>query len=400
MTSTFVSMHRRSPLLVVTLVAVLLTAIVCTSALAGADSQPSSPAVERSANAAPRANLAAARVRLKLEASGLVDPIAIAWRAGDPRMYVAEQGGHVRIVDHGRVTGTSLTLAVSHGNEQGLLGLSFAHDGSKMYVNYTDVNGDSRVVEYTMNGARAVSPRQLLFQPQPYANHNGGQVTLAADNLLYIGFGDGGSGGDPQGNAQNKNTWLGKILRIDPRPRSGGAYRIPPGNPFRGVAGARPEVWMYGLRNPWRFSLDRLTGDVWIGDVGQKNFEEINYALKGRSGLNFGWNRREGAHPYNGGTQPPGARNPLVERTHATGDCAIVGGYVYRGTVIGALRGAYLYGDFCTGQVRAVVQTSGTVKQHKSLGLHVPQMSTFAQGPKGELRVVSHNGNIYLIVPV
>ena len=250
-----------------------------------------------------------------------------------------------------------------------------------------------------MNGTLAVAPRQLIFQDQPFANHNGGQVTLAADNMLYIGLGDGGSGGDPQGNAQNRNTFLGKILRIDPRPLNGSPYRIPADNPFRGQAGVKQAIWMYGLRNPWRFSLDRATVDIWIGDVGQEHFEEIDYARAGHAGINFGWNLREGLHPYQGGARPPGAHDPLFERSHAGGDCAIVGGYVYRGTVIGALRGAYLYGDFCTGEIRGAVQSSGTVTQRRDLGLNVPQMSSFAQGPKGELRVISHNGNIYLIVP-
>ena len=397
MPGTVVSMQRRGLLPVVA----LMIAFGGVSASAATGSANRSAELDRaSVVAKPRANLAAAHVRLKLEASGFTDPVAIAWRAGDPRMYVAEQNGHVRIVDHGHITGTALTLAVSTGGEQGLLGLTFAHDGTKMYVDYTDPAGDTHVVEYTMNGTQAISPRQLLFQAQPFDNHNGGQVTLAADNLLYIGFGDGGSGGDPQGNGQNRNTFLGKILRIDPRPLNGSPYRIPAGNPFRGQTGVKQAILMYGLRNPWRFSLDRATGDMWIGDVGQEHFEEVDYARNGHVGINFGWNLREGLHAYNGGAQPSGAHNPLFERSHASGDCAIVGGYVYRGTVIGALRGAYLYGDFCTGEIRAAVQSNGTVTQRADLGLNVAQMSTFAQGPKGELRAVSHNGNIYLIVPV
>jgi glucose/arabinose dehydrogenase len=389
-------MNRRLLLSLVALVALVVT-VAGLSTAAGAGSAHTDTSGR--AVAAPKANLPAARVRLRLEASGLTDPIAIAWRAGDSsrRMYVAEQDGHVRIVDNGRIAGTALTLTVSHGSEQGLLGLTFSHDGKKMYVDYTDPAGDTHVVEYTMSGAQAVSPRQLLFQDQPFDNHNGGQVTLAADNMLYIGFGDGGSGGDPQGNAQNRNTFLGKILRIDPRPLNGSPYRIPPGNPFVGQAGVKQAIWMYGLRNPWRFSLDRATGDMWIGDVGQEHFEEIDYTRHDRAGINFGWNLREGAHPYNGGTAPPGAHGPLLERSHATGDCAIVGGYVYRGTVIGALRGAYVYGDFCTGKLFAAVQSNGTVTQRRDLGLNVPQLSTFAQGPKGELHAASHGGNIYVI---
>jgi glucose/arabinose dehydrogenase len=371
----------------------LLLVVALVFALAGFSSSAAGVIV------APRTNLDSVRVRLAREVSGLTDPIAIAWRAGDTRMYIAEQIGRVRIVDHGRIVGTALSLSVSHGSEQGLLGLTFSRDGKKMYVDFTDPAGDTHVEEFTMNGPRAQSPRQLLIQNQPFPNHNGGQVTIGTDNLLYIGLGDGGSGGDPQDNAQNLDTWLGKILRIDPRPLNGQPYRIPTANPFRGMAGRKPEILMYGLRNPWRFSLDRATGDMWIGDVGQEQYEEIDYAGHGHVGINYGWNLREGLHAYQGGAQPVGGRNPVLERSHASGDCAIVGGYVYRGSVIPSLRGAYLYGDFCTGEIRGAVQTNGAITQRRDLGMNVPQMSTFAEGPKGELRAVSHNGNVYVVVP-
>src|SRR5262249_54370968 len=161
-------------------------------------------------------------------------------------------------------------VEVSGAREQGLLGIAFSRDGSKLYANYTDPDGDSHVAEWTMRGDAPIpgSRRQLLFQKQPFDNHNGGEVAIGPDNMLYIGFGDGGSGGDPFGNAQNLSTWLGKILRIDPRPHGRAPYGIPKGNPFAGQVGRRAEIWMYGLRNPWRFSFDRLTNDQWIGDVG------------------------------------------------------------------------------------------------------------------------------------
>jgi glucose/arabinose dehydrogenase len=238
----------------------------------------------------------------------------------------------------------------------------------------------------------------VLLQPHPtFTNHNGGEVMIGRDNLLYIGFGDGGGAGDPFNNAQNLKTLAGKIVRIDPRPTATAAYRIPPANPFATRVGVRHEILMYGLRNPWRFSLDRANNDMWIGDVGQDLYEEIDYALAGHRGINYGWNKREGFHPYNGGAQPPGAHNPLLERPHSAGDCAIVGGYVYRLNLIPNLTGAYLYGDFCTGEIRAMVQVSGTVTQSRDLGLNVSQLTSFGEGPYGGLYAASRGGTIYSI---
>jgi glucose/arabinose dehydrogenase len=391
-------MQLRRSFAAAALAATVLGSAMSASALAGASAGASSAAPNVAA-AAPRATLATAHVRLVAEESGLSDPVAIAWRAGDPRMYVAEQSGHVRVVSNGRVVGTALTLHVAHGNEQGLLGLAFSLDGKRMYIDYTDVDGNTRVVALTMHGGHAVSPRRLLYLHQPFANHNGGEVAVGPGGMLYIGFGDGGGGGDPHGNAQNLNTWLGKILRIDPRLRDGLPYHIPPDNPFNGVPGARREIWMYGLRNPWRFSVDRRLHDMWIGDVGQAAYEEIDYARAHLAGLNWGWNLREGFHPYNGGAQPANGRDPILERAHTLGDCAIVGGYVYRGALMPALRGAYLFGDFCTGELRAIVQTNGTVTQSRDLALDVPQLTSFAEGPHGELRALSRSGTIYVLAP-
>ncbi|MCU1353078.1 MAG: glucose/sorbosone dehydrogenase-like protein [Acidimicrobiales bacterium] len=337
--------------------------------------------------------------KLVTYATGLVAPVAITWRHGDPRMYVAEQGGHVRVVYQGHVVATSLTLTVSTGAEQGLLGIAFSADGTKMYVDYTDANGDTRVDEYTMQTYKAVvsSRRQLLFQKQPYVNHNGGQVVVGPDGMLYVSFGDGGGAGDPQGNGQKLTTLLGKIVRIDPRPRGYSSYQIPPDNPFagRGFA-ARGEIWMYGLRNPWRFTFDRTTGDMWIGDVGQNKYEEVDYAPAGTKGQNWGWNQREGFHSYRG-AQPADGRDPLFERAHTDGDCSVTGGYVYRGRAIPALTGAYVWGDFCAGNITAVVQQGGVVTQTADLGLHVSQLDTFGESPSGELVVASRAGTIYLI---
>jgi glucose/arabinose dehydrogenase len=351
--------------------------------------------------ATPHANLAAARVRLQLVARGLNSPVALAWRAGDAtRIYVAEQSGTVRIVSKGRIAATALRLTVSNDNERGLLGIAFSRDGKKLYVDHTDPTGDIRIAEYTMKGtiANAATRRLLLVIPhREFSNHNGGGLVVGPDNMLYIGVGDGGGGGDTLHNAQNTNSLLGKILRIDPRAQGKAQYRIPTGNPFRGKAGHRGEIWMYGLRNPWRFSFDSKTHDMWIGDVGQSAFEEVDLARAGVGGVNWGWNLREGFHPYNGGAKPVGARDPIFERSHDGGDCAIIGGYVYRGKPIAPLVGAYVFGDECTGVVRALVQSGGHVVQSAGLGLNVSELTTFGQGPTGGIFAVSRGGSIYVL---
>jgi glucose/arabinose dehydrogenase len=250
----------------------------------------------------------------------------------------------------------------------------------------------------TQNGvANTATRRQLMFIDQPFANHNGGKIFMGTDNLLYLAFGDGGGAGDPNGKGQNLNSRLGKILRIDPRPLGTAPYRIPPGNPFVGQAPKRPEIWMYGLRNPWQFSIDRGTGDMWIGDVGQNAFEEVDYAPAGQqAGVNWGWNRYEGFADYDTDTVTPSTPSPpLLVRSHGEGDCSITGGHVYRGSTIPLLQGAYVYADYCTGKLRAVVQQNGAVTQSRLFGVNVSGITTFGQGPGGELYPTLHNGTIY-----
>ena len=314
-------------------------------------------------------------------------------------MYVAEQGGTVRVVDDGHVVGPAvLQVAVSHGDEQGLLGLTFSPDGSTLYVDYTDPRGDSHIVEYTMRGrvANIASRRELIFQQQPFANHNGGDLVTGPDGLLYITFGDGGNAGDPFANAQNLDVLLGKILRLDPHEHGAAPYTIPADNPFAARSGVRGEIWMYGLRNPWRFSFDRANGNVWIGDVGQNLYEEIDYSPAGQTGINWGWSAREGLHPYEGGgsSSAPGARDPIIETSHRDGNCAIVGGYVYRGKAIPDLNGVYLYGDDCTGTITGASERNGKIVEQRGLGLTVEALTTFAEDPNGELYAVARGGSI------
>jgi glucose/arabinose dehydrogenase len=245
--------------------------------------------------------------------------------------------------------------------------------------------------------ADPASRRELLFQEDPFANHNGGQVTFGPDGMLYITLGDGGGGGDPLGSGQNPNTLFGKILRIDPRPAGGSPYSIPSDNPFVGRADARAETWMWGLRNPWRFSFDRETGDVWIGDVGQNAYEEIDFAPAGEGGINWGWNAREGFEAFNG-ERPEGARDPILVTSHGDGNCSITGGYVYRGRAIPDLVGAYVYGDFCVGDLLAAKQRAGALVEERALGVRVESLTTFGVDPAGELYAVSRGGTIYRLV--
>jgi glucose/arabinose dehydrogenase len=384
------------------LLALVVTVAACSSGQGTssrpAAAPPTSPAPTTSSSTASTTapDLAAVRLAFRPVASGLSSPVDVAWRAHDSRMYVAEQPGRVRIVGaSGRPRPTPvLSLSVSHGNEQGLLGLVFSLDGTKLYVDYTDPKGDSHVDEYTMRGDVAVpsTRREMLFQRQPFPNHNGGEVAIGPDGMLYTGFGDGGGGGDPSGNGQNLKTWLGKILRVDPTASGPSPYTVPADNPFVSKAGARPEIWMFGLRNPWRFSFDRANGDVWIGDVGQNLYEEVDYAKSGERGINWGWNAREGFHRYKD-VPAPGARDPIVETTHADGNCAIVGGYVYRGSAIPLLRGAYLCGDNCNPPLVGVVARDGKVVQSRTVG-RLEQLTTFGEDASGELYALSGNGTI------
>jgi glucose/arabinose dehydrogenase len=358
----------------------------------------------RVAQAATRAQFEAARVRLAKVAT-LEQPVAMAVRPGDDNaLYVAEQVGRVRAIRGGRLDPTAvvdISGEVTSGGEQGLLGLAFSPDGRYLYLAYTDQDGNHQVSELTMGGRQADpgSERSLLHFEDPFPNHNGGQLAFGPDRRLYIAFGDGGSGGDPLGNGQSLDTLFGKILRIDPRPSGGRPYVIPSDNPFVGRDDARGEIWDYGLRNPWRFSFDAATGDLWIGDVGQNSFEEIDHEPAGEGGRNYGWNRREGLHPYDGGDRPDGAVDPVIEYGRAGGACTVIGGFVYRGQRIRGLRGAYLYGDYCAGWVRAARVSDGRVTTERDLGLSIPSLSSFGADSKGELYAMSLTGDVYRMAP-
>jgi glucose/arabinose dehydrogenase len=343
-----------------------------------------------------------AAIGLRTVARGFAAPVFVT-HAGDGsgRLFVVEQAGRIKIVRDGSVLPTpflDIVGRVSCCGERGLLGLAFApgfgRTSASFFLDYTDLNGDTVIAEGTAgDGGKAdtASPgsvHTLLHIGQPFANHNGGMLAFGPDGDLYVGMGDGGSGGDPQGNGQRLDTLLGKILRIDVS-SSPGSYVVPSTNPFVGTAGAKPEIWSYGMRNPWRFSFDRATGDLWIGDVGQGAWEEVDVARAadgGGRGLNFGWNRMEGAHCFapSSGCDRTGLTLPFVEYGHGAGDCAIIGGYVYRGKAIPGLQGTYLYGDECSGTIRSVA-AAGPAGQKQAIALATSRaISSFGEDEAGE----------------
>jgi glucose/arabinose dehydrogenase len=335
----------------------------------------------------------------------LAEPVDVGTRAGDTALYVAERGGTLRkIVDNALVAQpvVDISARTRAGGERGFLGFAFAPDGTRLYVNYTDLDGNSNVDEFAVASDGSVDPasrRRVLFQTQPYANHNGGDLVFGPDGLLYIGFGDGGSGGDPQNNAQNLGIWLGKMLRIDPRASGDQPYTVPGDNPFVGTAGALPEIWSYGLRNPWRYSFDPANGDLWIGDVGQNAYEEIDWQAASSGvgkGVNFGWRRREGTHDYNTSTDAPGAVDPIFDYSHADG-CSVTGGVVYRGAAVPSLVGTYVFGDYCHTGLWGL-RLRGSVLERFDLGTDVSSLASFGAGPDGEIYVCSLGGALYRIV--
>ncbi|RIK30696.1 MAG: glucose dehydrogenase [Anaerolineae bacterium] len=312
------------------------------------------------------------------------------------RLWIVEKLGHIHLVQNGqRVKEPFINLedrVNDSSNEMGVLGLAlhpnFAQNGY-FYVNYTGARGDTFISRFTANGDSADPNSEviLLRVEQPYPNHNGGTLNFGPDGYLYAGLGDGGSGGDPEGNGQSLDTLLGKILRIDVD--SAQPYAVPPDNPFG------DEIWAYGLRNPWRMSFDSLTGDLYIGDVGQGDWEEIDFSPAGSpGGENFGWDHREGAHDFEGGG-PAGMIDPIAEYNHNEGGCSVTGGYVYRGAMP-EWSGIYLYGDYCTGQVWGLIRSGGAWQNQLLFGTDF-RITSFGQDANGEVYIIDDNGGVYLL---
>ncbi|HEU0303565.1 MAG TPA: PQQ-dependent sugar dehydrogenase [Gaiellaceae bacterium] len=321
-------------------------------------------------------------------AGGFQAPVYITATRSEPsRLYVVEQEGRVRVLEKGRIRAEPFldirSRVGADSSEQGLLSIAFHPAYAKnrrFYVNYTDLRGHTRVVEFRSNGRRARlgTARRILFVPQPYANHNGGGLQFGPDGKLYVGMGDGGSGGDPDNNGQNPKALLAKLLRTNP-------------------LSVRWEIAGFGLRNPWRFSFDRKTGDLYIGDVGQNAREEIDFRQRGAPPANYGWARFEGSRTFDSSVEldPP---SPLVSPIHDYGHgegCSVTGGYVYRGRAVPGAVGRYFFGDYCSGNVWSLRVEDGKATGVRREPFQVSGLSSFGEGVTGELYLVSHEGAIY-----
>ncbi|WP_328498028.1 PQQ-dependent sugar dehydrogenase [Streptomyces sp. NBC_00414] len=317
-------------------------------------------------------------------------------------VWIAERAGTVRVLGRHGLGEPVLDISAetTTDGERGLLGIAFDKKFAHFYISFTNLEGTSTVDEFAVRNGR-IQPstrRTVLTQTQPYSNHNGGDIKFGPDGYLYIAFGDGGAGGDPHGNGQKLDTLLGKIVRIDPR----GAvpYAIPRDNPFVGDPNAKGEIWAYGLRNPWRFSFDKGTGDLLIGDVGQSDWEEIDRAsASSKGGENYGWSQMEGTHPFRGGTEPANHVPPIHEYDRTGLGCSVTGGYVYRGNAIPGLRGQYLFSDYCDGTIRALRTKNGEVTEVSDLGVNGGEVVSFVQGGNGELYVLAIGGRVSRIDP-
>jgi glucose/arabinose dehydrogenase len=347
------------------------------------------------------------------EVASADSPTAIVTRPTTDALYVVERPGTIREM---AVSGSGADREYSVADEplldisddvvtdveRGLLDAEFSPDGSVLFVHYSLApDGNTQIDAYDMSGdgVDTSSRREILSVEQPYANHNGGEIEFGPDGYLYIGLGDGGDAGDPEGNGQDTEALLGKILRIDPLNASGGdAYAIPSDNPFADGSGGAPEVWLYGVRNPWRFSFDPETDDLWIGDVGQNEWEEIDLlpaADGGGNGANLGWNGMEATHEFEGGDEPDGAVAPVYEYSHDDGACSVTGGVVYRGTAIPGLGGAYLFADYCQGVLRAIRVADGGVADERVFDdASAGEIVSFGEDAAHDVYVVSLDGTI------
>ena len=366
---------------------------------------PATSSTSPTTTQAPSPSGAASAPAITLEpiVDGLDNPVDVAWRPTEPgSQFVVEQTGRIRIVRDGKLLKRpflDISDLVTAGGEQGLLGLAFlptAVDG-RFFVYYTALDGQQTVASYDTDGndadrADPATARIWLTMPDQFANHNGGSLVFGPDGFLYIGTGDGGGGGDPLDSGRHLDTLLAKVLRIDVSGEpsgSGPAYRIPPDNPFVDTSGARPEIWLTGLRNPWRIHFDRANGDLWIADVGQGSWEEIDVVRAGQKGLDFGWNILEGAHCFRGATpcDKTGLTMPVAEYDHDVG-CSVSGGAVYRGSALPALAGWYVLSDYCSGTfwaVNAATASSDDTVAPSQVATSDYSISGIAEGASGEL---------------
>jgi glucose/arabinose dehydrogenase len=371
-----------------------------------AQAEPTPPASAEATPATQAQPGLAPGIRLEPLATGFESPL-YATHAGDDsgRIFVVEKRGTIRIVrDGARVERPFLDITDrvgSDASERGLLSVAFHpeyRENGRLFVNYTDKNGDTVIARFQTtaepDAADAASEQVLLKIEQPAANHNGGLVKFGPDGFLYIGMGDGGRAGDPWGNAQNPDALLGKMLRIDVD--NGDPYAIPADNPFRS-GGGRPEIWATGLRNPWRFSFDRADGRLFIADVGQNEFEEVNVQPASAAGLNYGWNVTEGQECYQQrGCDTATFAMPVAQYSHSEG-CSVTGGYVYRGAAFPALAGTYIFGDYCSGRIWTLREAGGSWQHDEALQAGF-QVASFGEDQAGELYVTGiDDGTLYRV---
>lgn len=385
-----------------------VAALLILALIAGCAGGSRPPAAQGPVDAkAPTAGAAWPQIALEKVVGGLKDPLSLV-HAGDGsgRLYAVEQPGRIRIMEGGEFLPEPFLdvtdRVLSNGMEQGLLGLAFDPNyrtNAIFYLHYSGKPDGHTVVARYRRAAKnplqgdAGSEEILLTVPQPYANHNGGALLFGPDGYLYLALGDGGSRGDPGNRAQDIEALLGKILRIDVS--ESGPYRIPDSNPFVGKPG-RDEIWAYGLRNPWRITFDRETGDLWIADVGQNEIEEINFQpAASQGGENYGWNLFEGTQRYSKGNPPPVVA-PVAQYTHAEGGCSVTGGYLYRGSEVPGLQSIYLYADFCSGKVWGLKRAAEGAQTALLLDTEA-SVTAFGEDEQGELYLVDRKGSIYRV---
>jgi glucose/arabinose dehydrogenase len=385
-------------------IAIVVSATSCSASNSGGTGHSTGAQTGNSAEAGLRKSRPGVRL---IKVGSFQQPVYLTSSPGDPhRLFVVERQGRVRVLLDGRkLAAPFLDISGkvgSGGEEQGLLSIAFAPDYPRsglLYIYYTDHTGNIHVAQLRRsagdpNTADPGSARTVLvIDHHLYTNHDGGQLQFGPEGDLYVGVGDGGSEDDPAGNGQNLNTLLGKLLRI--APKSGGGYSIPSDNPFVGRPGARPEIWAYGLRNPWRFSFDRLTEALVIGDVGQNQQEEVDFAPRGTgAGANYGWSVFEGDRRNKAGSAPHAVR-PVLVAEHSDGYCALIGGYVVRDRALASLYGRYLYGDLCQPKIQAAKLRPGHASDNRGIGLSVKDLASFGEDGSGHIYVVSLDGPVY-----
>ena len=367
------------------------------------------PTAGQTSASQPSASQSSNDVRLAVEqvASGLDQPVYLTAPAGDPRLFIVEQPGRIRIVENGALLGKpflDIANKVRSGGEQGLLSVAFHPQyraNGFLVVNYTDNKGDTRIERYTVSADKnIVDPRSaklILGVDQRYSNHQGGLNLFGPDGMLYIGMGDGGSQGDPHGNGQSRSVLLGKLLRINVD--RGDPYLIPAANPYA-KGGGRGEIWALGLRNPWRFAFDRFSGLLYIADVGQDGYEEVNVVPMPNAGVNYGWNLMEGPSCYrSSGCNQAGLQLPALSYSHENSACSIIGGFVYRGEKIPEIKGQYFYSDYCNSWLRSFGFADGKVTdRHEWPVGRLGSIVSFGEDSKGELYICTSSGRVYRIV--